>query len=204
MRRRARTCRDHPRLRGDHFIRHHSLTGLWGSSPPTRGPLRPYRAITHDNGIIPAYAGTTTGRPATISAEGDHPRLRGDHALTPHLQCPTTGSSPPTRGPRRRRAQRPRAGGIIPAYAGTTRTARRSAASAGDHPRLRGDHNAAVFRLFRALGSSPPTRGPPPVEALHDEAAGIIPAYAGTTAGWDALEDWERDHPRLRGDHLTS
>ena len=175
-------------------------------------------------GIIPAYAGSTTmdgkarqmrtgssphtrGARTTRSLCGvlsrDHPRIRGEHS-TPcaaHQRCL----------------------GIIPAYAGSTGTVpsrelaergssphtrgARSARPAGtrqsrDHPRIRGEHASS-----RPLPYADP---------------GIIPAYAGSTAGhnnWAVPAPGSSphtrgaqttapgccekagDHPRIRGEH---
>ena len=119
-----------------------------------------------------------------------------------------------------------RAGGIIPAYAGSTngknsvtiaakgssphtRGAPRSrwslTTSARDHPRIRGEHHV--------------------VPDVRERDEGIIPAYAGSTYGaasaacrWPGSsphtrgalrekregEQDMRDHPRIRGEHLVA
>ncbi len=180
---RATTSRDHPRIRGEH--------------------LMSYSIRLCDPGIIPAYAGST-GRGGRRRPRGrDHPRIRGEHGG--------------------RSADREPLPGIIPAYAGSTtrveimsaglegssphtrgapRRPPRSTRSAGDHPRIRGEH------LLRHGAS--PRRG------------GIIPAYAGSTTlnmptrftfsgssphtrgaprrtACRTRRRW--DHPRIRGEH---
>ena len=52
------------------------------------------------------------------------------------------------------------------------------------------------------LGSPPPTRGILTNQATAEDAAGITPAYAGNTAIHAMAQDGEKDHPRLRGEHL--
>ena len=96
------------------------------------------------------------------------------------------------------------AAGIIPAYAGTTAGSTSSSATAGDHPRLRGDHDDIKGKMFEAGGSSPPTRGPPDRVQAVRPTWGIIPAYAGTTCSCSTPRSAWRDHPRLRGDHSGS
>ena len=92
-----------------------------------------------------------------------------------------TGSSPHTRG------ARPGGGGpaarrrIIPAYAGSTPTGRRSAGASADHPRIRGEHVAGIPGKIVKAGSSPHTRGAPHAEPRRRVLGGIIPAYAGST-----------------------
>ena len=112
--------RDHPRIRGEHrlFTEYERRGG--GSSPHTRGarPIMSYNAPW--TGIIPAYAGSTTPAPPTVSRSSDHPRIRGEHFLSHPFSVSSTGSSPHTRGaPSAWSAPSLRAR-IIPAYAGST------------------------------------------------------------------------------------
>ena len=71
--------------------------------------------------------------------------------------------------------------GIIPACAGSTRPGWRLRADSRDHPRMRGEHDAAVVVSVMAGGSSPHARGAH--ERADDQrgARGIIPACAGST-----------------------
>ena len=177
-----------------------------------------------DEGVVPAYAGSTARSAASLAARAgssphtrgalprrpltarlpqDHPRIRGEHLVV--------GDGALLRE------------GIIPAYAGSTvirvltselatgssphtRGARSTwaatAATRGDHPRIRGEHGGA-------LGD---TKGD----------VGIIPAYAGSTRAGGTprslplgssphtrgapSRSWStrtatRDHPRIRGEH---
>jgi len=72
-------------------------------------------------GIIPAHAGFTcrpTSRPLTPR---DHPRTRGVYRLVVEGGVAPRGSSPHTRGLRKRVRQHCDECGIIPAHAGFTR-----------------------------------------------------------------------------------
>ena len=51
--------------------------------------------------------------------------------------------------------------GITPAYAGNTYTEDENALHLGNHPRLRGEHNATWENKVHVRGSPPPTRGTP-------------------------------------------
>ncbi len=134
----------HPRVRGDHVPDADGQAHRTGSSPRSRGPhpIAPCRRPVAR--FIPAFAGTTcaaTGvrRTATVHprVRGDHvpatlagrksavhPRVRGDHLSGTADMDLYVGSSPRSRGPqggeRSRRLQRR----FIPAFAGTTTTAR--------------------------------------------------------------------------------
>ena len=153
---------DHPRIRGEHRWRWPIGPGPGGSSPHTRGAPPPEDLLQYNNGIIPAYAGSTGGGGRSGRDRADHPRIRGEHL--PRRICSNTimGSSPHTRGALRARYPRACRWRIIPAYAGSTvEVAGREPFGGGssphtrgapphrrnrapprlDHPRIRGEHH---------------------------------------------------------------
>jgi len=69
------------------------------------------------------------------------------------------GSSPHTRGTRRRGPRRVGGRGLIPACAGNTSAASPAALSASAHPRMRGEHEFIVMLDVWSQGSSPHARG---------------------------------------------
>ena len=73
-------------------------------------------------GIIPAYAGNTMARwhPKTVTR--DHPRVCGEHVRNQPGRWRCQGSSPRMRGTRLGLEDETVRPGIIPAYAGNTRT----------------------------------------------------------------------------------
>ena len=91
--------------------------------------------------------------------------------------------------------------GIIPAYAGNTRTRIRWQRGAWDHPRVCGEHSFRRTDRCCAGGSSPRMRGTPTCRVSALLSGGIIPAYAGNTPALTALRDIEWDHPRVCGEH---
>ena len=114
--------RDHPRIRGEHPL---------GDAVRVMG-----------RGIIPAYAGSTAATTcALVGATGSSPHTRG----APFLRSPLKslpGDHPRIRGEHFREVARERLrAGIIPAYAGSTRT--------------------LAIGLSWLMGSSPHTRGAP-------------------------------------------
>ena len=131
---------DHPRIRGEHAALDVEGLAALGSSPHTRGAPVHFRRFSWLVWIIPAYAGSTVREICDADAHGDHPRIRGEHGAVMWGRQQTFGSSPHTRGARRRLAGRRRFLGIIPAYAGSTRSTRRSWLASADHPRIRGEH----------------------------------------------------------------
>ena len=174
-------CGDHPRLRGEHPSRRGSGVESRGSSPPTRGARGDGCERLEDDGIIPAYAGSTARLPDRRCRWPDHPRLRGEHCSRGAHRCPPQGSSPPTRGALDVVTDRLARVRIIPAYAGSTTSPRAASTRAWDHPRLRGEHVVAVVIDGGLPGSSPPTRGALGGQAGGGGDEGIIPAYAGST-----------------------
>ena len=123
-RRTATACRrpDHPRIRGEHATRGAWPVGADGSSPHTRGApgvrgqrgdgdgiIPAYAGSTSPTGgirvgggggggIIPAYAGSTPCGTRILTVDRDHPRIRGEHGSRDTREDSESGSSPHTRG----------------------------------------------------------------------------------------------------------
>ena len=89
---------DHPRIRGEHEDSTFPNTSTRGSSPHPRG-ARPWM-IRSSGGmrIIPASAGSTISAAARPTGARDHPRIRGEHPLSPLAAAWPGGSSPHPRG----------------------------------------------------------------------------------------------------------
>ena len=175
---------DHPRIRGEHSERHDPKGNFTGSSPHTRGALHSALRDQQRAGIIPAYAGSTTSRPPATIRRLDHPRIRGEHR-------PGTARLAPW-------------GRIIPAYAGSTSRACPSRPLSWDHPRIRGEHGGPRPPARRTSTSSPHTRGARASPGPAGPAPRIIPAYAGSTNGRRRKLPFDRDHPRIRGEHAQT
>ena len=155
-------------------------------------------------GIIPAYAGNTWAPSFLWFLWGAHPRVCGDHAFCSFVSSFARGSSPrmrgtPTDAPAWRRVR-----GIIPAYAGNTKSTSPFGHGARDHPRVCGEHLRPGQRDGSWMGSSPRMRGTQVVEGCAGGDLGIIPAYAGNTACSVTVVSWLRDHPRVCGEHYGS
>jgi len=132
---------------------------------------------------------------------GDHPRVRGEHNGGSSCTPCGWGSSPRARGAPLLGDPRWLAPGIIPACAGSTGPSRAAGARRRDHPRVRGEHNHARYRVALAAGSSPRARGALAGRFRHRVVAGIIPACAGSTGQQRGAFGPFRDHPRVRGEH---
>ena len=154
--------RDHPRIRGEHAAWMPSIIIASGSSPHTRGALQSASDVAAQEGIIPAYAGSTRRRR--------------------HSPGKPQGSSPHTRGARARTIATLLRSRIIPAYAGSTICFPFVKGLHWDHPRIRGEHRKGGRSLTINKGSSPHTRGAPAGSGEGPMSSRIIPAYAGSTS----------------------
>ena len=178
--------------------------GGGGSSPHTRGaPVRPHDSAAV-RGIIPAYAGSTKIVMVGVCCHWDHPRIRGEHIISPPTKVLYRGSSPHTRGAHVPRPSQRQAPGIIPAYAGSTPTTSGQVGGEGDHPRIRGEHLSTCINYPLVLGSSPHTRGARLAKVPRVGPHWIIPAYAGSTRPGRSDRKPQWDHPRIRGEHPIS
>ena len=91
-------------------------------------------------GLIPAYAGSTLTFGVSSWGRGAHPRLRGEHMISPERAARGRGSSPLTRGAPQCCHLAETTIGLIPAYAGSTGFPTPDCDRARAHPRLRGEH----------------------------------------------------------------
>ena len=173
---------DHPRSRGVYSHGRVKNDSLRGSSPLARGLRTDPARRPARRRIIPARAGFTRPPRRSSCPPADHPRSRGVYDEEAAGQPDYWGSSPLARGLRPQGRLDRLHGGIIPARAGFTRTARRSHRPWWDHPRSRGVYPSLRRPLRRPWGSSPLARGLRPVLAQVRAYLGIIPARAGFTA----------------------
>ena len=167
-----------------------------------RGTHPSARPCAHYCGIIPAYAGNTSCRNATLKKSRDHPRVCGEHNTIDQRCCGSRGSSPRMRGTRDNQRHTDIVKRIIPAYAGNTTARNASAKDNRDHPRVCGEHLILQCLLLVFQGSSPRMRGTLKLNKLMEPFPGIIPAYAGNTSHVRDAPKTDRDHPRVCGEHL--
>ena len=193
--------RDHPRICGEHTKSRSVFWGSAGTSPHMRGAPPPSSRSRSYRGIIPAYAGSTVGTKQMSRDMRDHPRICGEHGEVFLVAANVPGSSPHMRGAPFLRRPLCHVGGIIPAYAGSTRNVRLCAGILWDHPRICGEHVAVPERWMLVVGSSPHMRGAQEAARERGLGRGIIPAYAGSTRCRGGRATGPRDHPRICGEH---
>ena len=154
-----------------------------GSSPLTRGKLNRRGGDREDFRLIPAHAGKTGQESGLESRPWAHPRSRGENRPSRLRPWSANGSSPLTRGKRRRRSSVLRQVRLIPAHAGKTTASRLSYLTGTAHPRSRGENlNTKQPQGYRP-GSSPLTRGKQCHRVLKVLLERLIPAHAGKTCG---------------------
>ena len=153
---------DHPRMCGEHIVKHVRPCSKRGSSPHVRGARIPSQRQGRLSGIIPACAGSTTGSPGRAHSRRDHPRMCGEHTKELAIGECTVGSSPHVRGARH----------SSHGYARFNR----------DHPRMCGEHQCMFPGQVPRRGSSPHVRGALQLRGSRTDARGIIPACAGSTS----------------------
>ncbi len=194
---------DHPRMRGERGSFHTAYRATYGSSPHARGTRSVRRADTGRGRIIPACAGNAgTGR-ILESSKPDHPRMRGERALTVGEILRTYGSSPHARGTRDPPELRQGMERIIPACAGNAIGPIKTRLPSADHPRMRGERREQLLRPHCVRGSSPHARGTLPFRRGEQVRVRIIPACAGNAAASSLRHRPASDHPRMRGERLA-
>ena len=153
-------------------------------------------------GIIPACAGSTAICRFSPVAFWDHPRMCGEHSNCVSVMVIRQGSSPHVRGALRLGPPYYHSSGIIPACAGSTVRALTKPTAAWDHPRMCGEHPCKTPYVVVFPGSSPHVRGAQTVSAALSVPVGIIPACAGSTCVNPIRLRFQRDHPRMCGEHV--
>ena len=172
-----------------------------GSSPLTRGKHDVVQVDPPGLGLIPAHAGKTERRCLRQRGDRAHPRSRGENRRTCAVFTPCQGSSPLTRGKRRRPPAHPQRRGLIPAHAGKTRRRRDPVLPGEAHPRSRGENVNEGLEDAAEGGSSPLTRGKHLAPPSRPASARLIPAHAGKTCPGGASLYVRRAHPRSRGEN---
>ena len=197
----ASTGRAHPRSRGENAVGDPHSRTAYGSSPLTRGKPLGLSGPARHHRLIPAHAGKTASRPPPTSTRPAHPRSRGEN----QRGCGSTGcdggSSPLTRGKRRRRQGREPGRRLIPAHAGKTANVSILPSHASAHPRSRGENLLGCLPGVPGMGSSPLTRGKLTMSVWNALVSGLIPAHAGKTAPGETYEGSITAHPRSRGEN---
>ena len=128
-----------------------------------------------------------------VESDGEAEEIRNDPTSFPH-----------SRGTRWHNCAQNDRHGIIPAFAGNTNPCSIVRHTSWDHPRIRGEHRTQGTRTRDNMGSSPHSRGTHRIGKYCNSHRGIIPAFAGNTEDYVKLKKMAKDHPRIRGEHISS
>ena len=133
-------ARAHPRSRGENLQGLIICARSCGSSPLTRGKRYPVSVHRPLSRLIPAHAGKTRRRRHRGGYSGAHPRSRGENGRRGAPTGSPAGSSPLTRGKRRRCWSAFQSIRLIPAHAGKTTRYHFLVPHPAAHPRSRGEN----------------------------------------------------------------
>ena len=114
-----------------------------------------------------------------------------------------TGSSPLTRGKRRKVTLLGVGSRLIPAHAGKTLVADTAQVAGTAHPRSRGENSIDQLAGKTNEGSSPLTRGKRVFRRKLRHTDRLIPAHAGKTTCSARTKTPSRAHPRSRGENAV-
>ena len=151
--------RAYPHSRGENHPSHQATATRMGSSPLTRGKLRPRGLEGGHYGLIPTHAGKTPCLASSPASWWAHPHSRGENWFPRLSAARSAGSSPLTRGKRDVRPGEGGRGRLIPTHAGKTPACSCSRRSVRAHPHSRGENTMHVAIVGFVPGSSPLTRG---------------------------------------------
>ena len=151
--------RDHPRMRGEHYLSLRFPKRRVGSSPHARGAPLGELCRLKTVGIIPACAGSTTWAEYAAASDG--------------------GSSPHARGAQPGILPSGTHIGIIPACAGSTNLANIPHVGSGDHPRMRGEHSCGWKRAYEDVGIIPACAGSTEMLSVPRTTEGDHPRMRG-------------------------
>ena len=175
-----------------------------GSSPRVRGKLVIDHAGNIVRRLIPARAGKTRTRSASLSSRPAHPRACGENALARSTPPRAAGSSPRVRGKPPGLPPRAPQRGLIPARAGKTTYPCESSSAIPAHPRACGENSRFPFTPAQLAGSSPRVRGKRHGVQGAVDGDGLIPARAGKTRP-SGRPSWSAPaHPRACGENCPS
>ena len=197
----VRAAGAHPRSCGENFAAVWGTLRDWGSSPLTRGKRHCRFDCDLGVGLIPAHAGKTYRCDLTNGFCAAHPRSRGENFLAVCTCGWRDGSSPLTRGKRRKLLGSSPVPRLIPAHAGKTYPRTRPYVKCGAHPRSRGENSISRRSRARMRGSSPLTRGKRDLGLHLEVRLRLIPAHAGKTyqRSERSQEPWA--YPRSHGEN---
>ena len=191
----------HPRVGGENHASGGGDSGAEGSSPRGRGKQSVEREYVETYRLIPAWAGKTPSWRRSIAASPAHPRVGGENGAAGVPVAWVSGSSPRGRGKPKAKLVHCYVTGLIPAWAGKTRSSNRPRLRGWAHPRVGGENRTAPRAMRLHSGSSPRGRGKRRQALAYRPSCGLIPAWAGKTAQSPEPGSRRAAHPRVGGEN---
>ena len=137
---RQRKTGAHPHVCGEHGSEIIGKVSSWGSSPRMRGTHLTILPCSCVRGLIPTYAGNTLCRLPLPRYSRAHPHVCGEHITTDESTLSQAGSSPRMRGTHFSYFLSLWCFGLIPTYAGNTKTPLSQDRDSRAHPHVCGEH----------------------------------------------------------------
>ena len=161
------------------------------------------RLHTAHRRIIPAYAGSTRRLERDARLRRDHPRMRGEHEHVRPQESRRDGIIPACAGSTALRGKEPQARpGSSPHARGALGAGAPSSTCGGDHPRMRGEHDAAPVIAQGLGGIIPACAGSTRADVtVSEKGEGSSPHARGARARCRCPRTSCGDHPRMRGEH---
>ena len=182
----------------------HPAAAALGSSPRGRGKLAVLLLPRSRQRLIPAWAGKTVKPRSRIAWLKAHPRVGGENNVCRFGRDYDRGSSPRGRGKPGDGYDAGVSRGLIPAWAGKTRSSPLKGTANEAHPRVGGENLAANGVEGYDQGSSPRGRGKREIQTGARRSIRLIPAWAGKTTFVDPCHMKTRAHPRVGGENVSS
>ena len=193
----------HPRVGGENPKPAGPAQRRYGSSPRGRGKRRRAPGVSHEHGLIPAWAGKTLNLRGGCREVRAHPRVGGENGVAHWGELPPIGSSPRGRGKRQLRNRGRGKDRLIPAWAGKTTAVGYETTVTWAHPRVGGENGQVTDLRAPDSGSSPRGRGKRDRGAQRDVDERLIPAWAGKTGLLLCALFAHRAHPRVGGENCA-
>ena len=175
-----------------------------GLSPLARGTLLSALPRLELRRFIPARAGNTPLKHRPALQFSVYPRSRGEHLRRTLRGKHGSGLSPLARGTHCVAGASAAEVRFIPARAGNTYYAEKTAGELAVYPRSRGEHSDRLPATDCSRGLSPLARGTHRMRLRDLDETRFIPARAGNTLSWTFLKSALTVYPRSRGEHRES
>ena len=154
--------------------------------------------------LIPTHAGKTARCRSALTRPWAHPHSRGENVGGGQGVDTCVGSSPLTRGKRRRGLPSRLRCRLIPTHAGKTSMISTSGTGSGAHPHSRGENSQDDRPPPSFPGSSPLTRGKLNAREFQRVRERLIPTHAGKTVCSNDCGGPAQAHPHSRGENELS